>query len=127
MYKKIISTDKAPKAIGPYSQAIQAGNFVFCSGQIPLCPNGSLISGGIKEQTAQVIDNLEQVLKASNLNLSDVVKTTIYLTDLRDFQIVNEIYAGYFKNNPPARATIQVSALPKGAKIEIECIAVDKK
>ena len=124
MNKKIVSTNKAPQAIGPYSQAIQANGFIFCSGQISLRPDGSFVDGNITEQTKQVMENLEQILKASNLNLSDIVKTTIYLTDLSDFQTVNEIYGDYFKNNFPARATIQVSSLPKNAKIEIECIAV---
>ncbi|MEA2065044.1 MAG: RidA family protein [Patescibacteria group bacterium] len=127
MSKQIISTDKAPKAIGPYSQAIQAGGFIFCSGQISLKPDGNFIDKNIKEQTKQVMDNLNNILKSVDLDLSDVIKTTIYLTDLSDFQTVNKIYSNYFKQNPPARSTVQVLALPKEAKIEIECVAVDKK
>lgn len=122
--KKVISTDKAPQAIGPYSQATEAQNFIFCSGQIPLQADGSFLDGNAVEQTKQVMDNLGEVLKAAGLELSNVVKTTIYLTDLNDFQTVNETYGSYFPNDPPARATVQVAALPKGAKVEIDAIAV---
>jgi 2-iminobutanoate/2-iminopropanoate deaminase len=123
--KKIVSTTDAPAAVGPYSQAIRVGQFVFTAGQIPLDPkSGLIVSEDIGEQTRRVLDNLAAVLKAENLLFKHIVKTTIFLTDLGDFQTVNEIYAGYFSELPPARSTVQVSALPKGAKIEIECIAV---
>ncbi len=123
--KKIISTSEAPAAIGPYSQAVGSGNFLFCSGQIPLDPkSGQIVSGDIATQTRRVLDNIGAVLKAEGLTFENIVKTTIFLTDLADFQTVNEIYGSYFKQQPPARSTVQVSALPKGAKVEIEVIAV---
>jgi 2-iminobutanoate/2-iminopropanoate deaminase len=122
--KKIISTNEAPAAIGPYSQAVRSGSLLFCSGQIPLDPKaGQLISGDISAQTRRVLDNIAAVLRAEGRSFDDVVKTTIFLTDLSDFQTVNEIYGSYFKQNPPARSTVQVSALPKGASVEIEVIA----
>ena len=122
--KKIIATSDAPAAIGPYSQAIRSGNFMFCSGQIPLDPkNGEMVSDDISAQTRRVLDNISGLLKFEGLSLGDVLKTTNFLTDLDNFQIVNEIYGSYFNNQPPARSTVQVSALPKGAKIEIEVIA----
>jgi 2-iminobutanoate/2-iminopropanoate deaminase len=123
--KKIISTSEAPAAIGPYSQAVRSGNFLFCSGQIPLDPkSGQIVSGDIATQTRRVLDNIGAVLKAEGLTFENIVKTTIFLTDLGDFQTVNETYGSYFKQQPPARSTVQVSALPKGAKVEIEVIAV---
>ncbi len=123
--KKIISTSEAPAAIGPYSQAIRSGNFLFCSGQIPLDPaTGQIVSGDTTTQTRRVLDNIGAVLKAEGLVFENIVKTTIFLTDLGDFQTVNEVYGSYFKQQPPARSTVQVSALPKGAKVEIEAIAV---
>ena len=123
--KKIISTNDAPAAIGPYSQAVRRGSLLFCSGQIPLDPkSGEIVSGDIATQTRRVLDNIAAVLKAEGLTFENVIKTTIFLTDLGDFQTVNEIYASYFKQQPPARSTVQVSALPKGAKVEIEAIAV---
>ena len=123
--KKIISTSDAPAAIGPYSQAIRSGDFIFCSGQIPLDPKtGDMVSDDIGAQTRQVLDNISGVLESEGLSLGDVLKTTIFLTDLGNFQIVNEIYGSYFNNQPPARSTVQVSALPKGARVEIEVIAV---
>ncbi len=122
--KKIISTSDAPAAIGPYSQAIRAGSTVYCSGQIPLDPKtGQIISGGIDAQTRRVLDNIRALLKAEGLGFENIVKTTIFLTNLGDFQTVNEVYGSYFKSQPPARSTVQVSALPKGANIEIEVIA----
>lgn len=122
--KKIISTSDAPAAIGPYSQAIRAGSTVYCSGQIPLDPKtGQIISGGIDAQTRRVLDNITALLKAEGLGFENIVKTTIFLTNLGDFQTVNEVYGSYFKSQPPARSTVQVSALPKGANIEIEVIA----
>jgi 2-iminobutanoate/2-iminopropanoate deaminase len=122
--KKIISTSDAPAAIGPYSQAIRSGNFIFCSGQIALDPkSGEMVSDDIRAQTRRVLDNISGVLKSQGLSLGDVLKTTIFLTDLGNFQMVNEIYGSYFNNQPPARSTVQVSALPKGANVEIEVIA----
>jgi 2-iminobutanoate/2-iminopropanoate deaminase len=123
--KKIISTSEAPGAIGPYSQAVRSGSFLFCSGQIPLDPkSGQIVSGDIAAQTRRVLDNIAAILKAEGLTFDHVVKTTIFLTDLADFQTVNEIYASYFNQTPPARSTVQVPALPKGARVEIEAIAV---
>jgi 2-iminobutanoate/2-iminopropanoate deaminase len=123
--KKIISTNEAPAAVGPYSQAVRAGSMVFCAGQIPLDPkSGQIVSQDVGEQARRVLDNLQAVLNAEQLTLAHVVKTTVFLTDLGDFQTVNEIYASYFKDQPPARSTIQVSALPKGARVEIEAIAM---
>jgi 2-iminobutanoate/2-iminopropanoate deaminase len=122
--KKIISTNEAPGAIGPYSQAVRSGSFLFCSGQIPLDPkSGQIVSGDIAAQTRRVMDNIAAVLRTEGLTFDHVVKTTIFLTDLGDFQTVNEAYGSYFKQSPPARSTVQVSALPKDAKVEIEVIA----
>jgi len=122
--KKIISTNESPGAIGPYSQGVRSGSFLFCSGQIPLDPkSGQIVSGDIATQTRRVLDNIAAVLRAGGLTFDNVVKTTIFLTDLGDFQIVNEVYTSYFKQDAPARSTVQVSALPRGAKIEIEAIA----
>ena len=123
--KKIISTSEAPAAIGPYSQAVRVGSTIYCAGQIPLDPkSGQIVSGDAAAQTRRVLDNVAAVLKAEGATFEDVVKTTIFLTDLSDFQAVNEVYASYFRNQPPARSTVQVSALPKGANVEIEVIAV---
>ena len=128
MLKKQIQTTDAPAAIGPYSQAIRAGNFIFYSGQIPINPSsGTLVDGGIEEQTRQVITNMRAMLHASGRDFSDVVKTTIYLTDLADFVTVNEIYGECFSDVPPARACVQVAALPKGSMVEIEWIATVKQ
>ena len=122
--KKIISTNEAPAAIGPYSQAVRSGNFVFCSGQIPLDPkSGEIVAGDIGVQTRRVMDNVAGLLRAEGLSFDDIVKTTIFLTNLGDFQRVNQIYGSYFKNDPPARSTVQVAALPRGANVEIEIIA----
>jgi 2-iminobutanoate/2-iminopropanoate deaminase len=122
--KKIISTSEAPGAIGPYSQAARSGRLLFCSGQIPLDPkSGELVQGDIAAQTRRVLDNIAAILRAEGLTFDHVVKTTIFLTNLGDFQTVNEIYGSYFKQDPPARSTVQVSALPKGANVEIEVIA----
>jgi 2-iminobutanoate/2-iminopropanoate deaminase len=123
--KKIISTSEAPAAVGPYSQAVRIGSTVYCAGQIPLDPkSGQIVSKDISEQTRRVLDNISAILRAEGLSFENIVKTTIFLTDLADFQTVNEIYASYFKQTPPARSTVQVTALPKGARIEIEAIAV---
>jgi|SRR5450432_332860 len=123
--KKVVSTSDAPAAVGPYSQAIRSGAMLFCAGQIPLDPkSGQIVSNDVSEQTKRVLENISAVLRAENLNFGHVVKTTIFLTSLGDFQTVNEIYATYFRENPPARSTVEVSALPKGAKVEIEAIAM---
>jgi len=128
MPKKSIETLAAPKAIGPYSQAIQAGGFVFVSGQIPLDPaTGDLVSGSVEEETARVLDNIRAILEAAGLGMGDVVKTTVYLADLGDFARVNKVYGRYFESEPPARATVQVAALPRGARVEIEAIAAAGK
>jgi len=121
---KAISTFDAPAAIGPYSQAIHSGDLVFLSGQVPIDPKtGELVVGDIATQTERVLDNLGAVLAAAGCGFGDVVKTTIYLIDLGDFQAVNQTYAKRFTAAPPARATVQVSALPKGARVEIDAIA----
>ena len=128
MLKKQIQTTAAPAAIGPYSQAVRAGEFIFYSGQIPLDPaTGAIVEGGIEAQTGQVMTNMRAMLHASGCDFSDVVKTTIYLTDLAGFATVNEIYGESFSEVPPARACVQVAALPKGAMIEIEWIATVKQ
>jgi 2-iminobutanoate/2-iminopropanoate deaminase len=124
MLKKQIQTNAAPAAIGPYSQAIQVGELIFFSGQIPLDPkSGVMVTGGIVEQTRQVMANMQALLSASGLDFANVVKTTIYLTDLGDFATVNQIYGEFFPDVPPARACVQVAALPKGATVEVEWIA----
>ncbi len=124
MTKKAIKTDNAPAAIGPYSQAIQAGSFVFVSGQIPIDPaTGLVVDGGIVEQTRQVLKNLVAVLQAAGCTTNDVLKTTIYLKDMGEFQLVNGIYAELFNSPFPARATVEVARLPKDVMIEIDCIA----
>ena len=126
--KKIISTNEAPAAIGPYSQAVRSGSLVFCSGQIPLDPkSGQIVAGDITAQTRRVMDNIAGLLRSQGLTFDHIVKTTIFLTDLGDFQTVNEIYGSYFEQNPPARSTVQVSALPKGANVEIEVIAAGEE
>ena len=123
--KKIISTNEAPGAIGPYSQGVRSGNFVFCSGQIALDPkSGQIVAGDIAVQTRRVLDNIAAILRAEGLSFDHVVKTTIFLTNLGDFQTVNEIYGSCFKADPPARSTVQVAALPKNVDVEIEVIAV---
>lgn len=120
-----ISTENAPGAIGPYSQAIKAGNMIFCSGQIPIDPaTGNFVSDDVAEQTVQVLKNLEEVLKAAGAGFENVVKTTVFLADMNDFTAMNEIYAGVFDANKPARATVQAARLPRDARVEIDCIAV---
>jgi len=120
-----IATEYAPAAIGPYAQAIVAGDFVFCSGQIPLDPTtNQLVEGGIEIQTRRVLDNLAAVLQAAGSSLAQVVKTTIFLHDIGEFATVNTIYAEYFGTEPPARATVQVARLPRDVGIEIEAIAI---
>ena len=124
MTKQAIKTERAPAAIGPYSQAIKSGDLVFLSGQIPLDPaSGELVSGDVEAQARRVLDNLRAVLAAAGCSFQDVVKTTIYLIDLADFTAVNAVYESFFSGDPPARATVQVAALPKGARVEIDAIA----
>lgn len=126
MNRKIISTDQAPAAIGPYSQGVVAeGSFIFTAGQIPIHPKtGELVRGDIQTQSRQVLDNLKAVLEASGAGLENVVKTTVFLSDMNDFAAMNEIYAEYFPQNPPARSAVQVARLPKDVRIEVECVAV---
>jgi 2-iminobutanoate/2-iminopropanoate deaminase len=124
MPKQIISTSDAPKAIGPYSQAVRAGDLLFMSGQIPLDPaTGALVTGDAVAQAKQVMINLDAVLRAAGASFAEVVRSTIYLVDLGDFAKVNEVYGSYFSTEPPARATVQVAALPRGASVEIDMIA----
>lgn len=123
--KEIIATSAAPQAIGPYSQAVKAGGFLFLSGQIPLDPaTGELVTGDIALQAARVMDNIAAVLATAGLDFAAVVKTTIYLTDLAHFAVVNEVYGSRFAAAPPARSTVEVRGLPKGAQVEIEVVAV---
>ena len=123
--REIISTENAPGAIGPYSQAIKTGGMVYCSGQIPIDPvTGEFVSNDIVEQTEQVLKNLAAVLEAAKTNLGNVVKTTVFLADMSDFAAMNEVYGRYFSENKPARATVQAARLPRDAKVEIDCIAV---
>ncbi len=122
--KQEVSTDNAPAAVGPYSQAIISNNLIFCSGQIPLDPaTGEKVDGGIGVQTRRCLDNLSAVLEAAGSSMQDVVKTTVYLADIGDFAEMNDVYAEYFEKPAPARAAVEVSALPKGARIEIDAIA----
>jgi 2-iminobutanoate/2-iminopropanoate deaminase len=122
--KKVIKTDMAPKAIGPYSQAIMVGDFLFASGQIAINPaTGEIVEGGIEAQTRQVMENVKNILQAAGMDFSNVIKTTVFITNMDDFGKVNEIYATYFGENPPARSCVEVSRLPKGALIEVEVIA----
>ncbi len=124
MANAIVSTDKAPKAIGPYSQAVISGELIFTSGQIPLDPSTQqMVQGDIRVQTERVMDNLAAVLDAAGAGFENVVKATIFVVDLGDFATVNEIYGKRFPRSPPARSTVQVAALPKGARVEIELIA----
>ena len=125
MDRKVVMTTKAPAPIGPYSQAIEAGNFIFCSGQIPLDPlTGQLVQGDISAQTERILDNFEAVLKAAGSSLKQSVKLTVYLTNLGDFDALNKVLMARFTHEPPARAVVQVSALPKNASIEMDLIAL---
>jgi 2-iminobutanoate/2-iminopropanoate deaminase len=124
---KIISTDKAPKAIGPYNQAIEINSTLYLSGQIPINPaKGQIDQSDITGQTEQVLRNIGHILEAAGCTYSDVVKTTVYLSDLANFKAMNEIYSKYFHTDPPARSTVQVSGLPLGSLVEIESVAVKK-
>ncbi len=125
MNKKVVQTEKAPKAIGPYSQAIRTDGMVYTAGQIALDPvTGELVAGGVEEQTRQVFKNLQNVLEAAGSSFGHVVKTTVFLKDMNDFPKMNAIYAEYFGENPPARSTVAVAGLPKGGLIEIEVVAL---
>jgi 2-iminobutanoate/2-iminopropanoate deaminase len=124
MKKRIIHTNQAPTAIGPYSQAIRIGDFLYTSGQIALDPeSGQFLFGEIEEETEQTIKNISAIIQAEGLNLENVIKTTVYLSDLKNFERMNQVYEKYFSENKPARACVQVAALPKGAKVEIDAIA----
>jgi 2-iminobutanoate/2-iminopropanoate deaminase len=126
--REIIKTESAPAAIGPYSQAVRAGGFVFASGQIPTDPKtGVFVEGGIVEQTHQVMRNLKALLEAAGTNLERVVKTTVFIADMGDFSAMNEVYGQYFKENPPARSTVQAARLPRDARVEIDVIALTGK
>lgn len=126
--RQIVETEKAPRAIGPYSQAVIAGGFVFASGQIPLDPQtGEFVAGGVTEQTEQVLRNLSAVLEAAGSSLKQVVKTTVFLADMNDFAAMNEVYGRYFDEQPPARATVEAARLPKDARVEIEAVALAAK
>ena len=123
--KEIIATDRAPQAIGPYSQAVRAGNLIFASGQIPIDPaTGQFVSGGIAEQTEQVLKNLTALFEAAGVSLTQVVKTTVFLADMEDFTAMNEVYGRFFSEAALARATVQAARLPRDAKVEIEAIAI---
>lgn len=125
MSRDVIKTVMAPAAIGPYSQAIATETMIFASGQVPVDPaTGALVEGGIEEQTKQALTNLEVVLMTGGCSLADVAKTTVFMTDLGEFKAMNEVYASFFATEPPARATIQVAALPLGARVEIEAVAI---
>ena len=126
--REIIKTESAPAAIGPYSQAIRTGNLVFTSGQIPIDPKtGEFVAGGVAEQTEQVMRNLAALLEAAGSGLDRIVKTTVFLADMNDFAVMNEVYGRYFKENPPVRATVQAARLPRDARVEIEAIALVEK
>jgi 2-iminobutanoate/2-iminopropanoate deaminase len=123
--REIVSTSNAPAAVGPYSQAVKVGEFVFSAGQIPLDPaSGKIVTGGIEAETQQVMQNLSAVLAAAGTGLENVIKTTIFVTNIADFAAVNQVYGSFFSDNPPARSTVQVAALPLGAHVEIEAVAV---
>lgn len=125
MHREIIRTEKAPGAIGPYSQAVKVGNTVYCSGQIPLVPgSGELVSGDIGRQTERVMENLKAVLAAAGCTTADVVACTVYLSDMAHFTEMNGVYGRYFPENPPSRATVAVAGLPRGVDVEIACVAV---
>ena len=124
MTKTIIKPAASPAPVGPYSHAVRVGDFLFCSGQIPLDPEtGTLITGDIRAQTVRVLDNIKAIMDDQKLTFANVVKTTVFLTDLADFAAMNEVYASYFTLDPLARSTVQVAALPRGANVEIEVIA----
>lgn len=122
--QSIISTNKAPAAIGPYSQAVRAGAFLYISGQIPLDPStGAMVGGGVGSQTARALSNMKEILEAAGMGLADVVKVQVFLKDMNDFAAMNEVYASFFPKNPPARVAVQVARLPKDAAVEIDAVA----
>jgi 2-iminobutanoate/2-iminopropanoate deaminase len=122
---QVISTDRAPAAVGPYSQGVQCGDWVYTAGQIPLDPaTGRLVEGSIEDQTRQVLNNLRAILAAAGCTMADVVKTTVFIMDMADFKAMNGVYAEFFPTAPPARSTVQVGGLPLGARVEIEAVAV---
>jgi 2-iminobutanoate/2-iminopropanoate deaminase len=124
MKRQIVATDAAPKAVGPYSQAVWAGDLLFCAGQIPLEPaSGTMVAGGIAEQTTRVLENIQGLLKSQGLDFGNVVKATVFLSDMNNFGAMNEVYARYFTKDFPARSTVQVARLPKDALVEIEVVA----
>ncbi|KGQ21567.1 RidA family protein [Thermus filiformis] len=125
MKREPVSTEKAPRAIGPYSQAVKAGGFVFVSGQIPLTPKGEVVAGGIQAQAERVMENLKAVLEAAGSGLDKVVQTTCFLADMEDFPAFNEVYGRYFSPPYPARATVAVKALPRGVRVEVACVALE--
>jgi 2-iminobutanoate/2-iminopropanoate deaminase len=123
MRPQSINPDNSPKPVGPYSHAVRIGDFLFCSGQIPVQGDGQIVPGGIREQTEQVLKNLQAILSDQGLSAEHVVKTTVFLTNLGEFSEMNEVYGNYFADHRPARSTVQISALPRGAKVEIEVVA----
>ena len=124
MKRQIVATDAAPKAVGPYSQAVWAGDLLFCAGQIPLEPaTGSIVTGGITEQATRVLENIRGLLQSQGLDFKNVVKSTVFLSDMNNFAAMNEVYARFFTKEPPARSTVQVARLPKDALVEIEVVA----
>jgi len=125
MHRQAIQTDQAPKAMGPYSQAIRAGDFIFCAGQVGLDPaTGNIAEGGVEGQTRRALQNLQSVLQAGGTSLDRAVKTTVFLADINDFQKMNAVYGEFFPSNPPARSTVQVARLPRDAAVEIELVAI---
>ena len=122
--KEVFFSDKAPKPVGPYSQIVKAGSFLFLAGQIPLTPQNTMLEGDISAQARQVLENLKAILEKAGSNMNQVVKTTIFLADLSDFEAVNKVYADYFREPYPARSTVEASKLPKGARVEIDAIAM---
>jgi 2-iminobutanoate/2-iminopropanoate deaminase len=124
MKRQIVATNAAPKAVGPYSQAVWAGDLLFCAGQIPLEPaTGNMVPGGITEQATRVLENIRGLLQSQSLDFSNVVKSTVFLSDMNNFAAMNEVYSRFFTNEPPARSTVQVARLPKDALVEIEVVA----
>jgi 2-iminobutanoate/2-iminopropanoate deaminase len=126
MSREIIKTDKAPAAIGPYSQAVKSGNLIFVSGQVPVNPKTGELTGGTREQTRQVLENLKAVLAAAGASLSQVIKTTVFMKNLDDFTVMNEVYKEYFPQDPPARSTVEVARIPRSSMVEIEAIAISE-
>jgi len=123
MKKEILSTENAPAAVGPYSQAIKLDNLIFTSGQLPIDPKTGEMPDSVEEQTSQALENIAAILEEAGSSLDNAIKLTVFLTDIDDFAAMNEVYAGFFESDPPARSAFEVVALPKGAKVEIECIA----